>query len=52
MKCLYELNVAIFQENYQFKEPLSCSMGVWNFQENPKDKAAAVDSIKPRLHLA
>lgn len=49
---LYELNMAIFQENYQFKGPLSCHMGLWNLHGNPKDEAAAVDSLKqPKPHL-
>lgn len=48
---LQELNMAIFQENYQGKGPLSCQMGLWNWHGNPKDEEAAVDSIKqPRPH--
>lgn len=48
---LCELNMAIFQENYQFRGPFSCHMGLQNLHENSKDEAAAVDSIKqPRPH--
>lgn len=44
--------MAIFQENYQLKGPLSCHMGSWNLHGNRKDEAAAVDSIKqPKPHL-
>lgn len=43
--------MAIFQENYQFKRPVSCHVGLWNFHGNPKDEAAAVNSItQPRPH--
>lgn len=52
MRCLYKLNMSISQENDQFKGPFSCHMDLWNLQGNPKQEAAALDSImQPRPHI-